>query len=64
MVHINCSISNANYLEYMIWNDDIWVEPSIPVDGFLKPLEHPGHGLRFRPEILRDCRVGGFEIKG
>ena len=62
MVHLTASIPNANYLEYMIWNDDLWIEPAIPVNGMLKPLEHPGHGLRFKPEVLRDHRVGGFEL--
>lgn len=63
MVHLSASIPNTNYLEYMLWNDDIWVEPAIPVKGMLRPLEHPGHGLRFKPEVLRDHRVGGFEAK-
>jgi hypothetical protein len=27
----------------------------------LKPLERPGHGLRFKPEVLKDHRVGGFQ---
>jgi len=27
----------------------------------LRPREASGHGLRFKPEILRDCWVGGFE---
>jgi L-alanine-DL-glutamate epimerase-like enolase superfamily enzyme len=62
MVHVAASIPNASYLEYMDWNDDLWVEPAIPVEGLLKPLEAPGHGLRIRPEIQHDCRVGGFEI--
>ena len=61
-VHICASIPNTNYLEYMVWNDDIWVEPAIPVNGMLRPLEHPGHGLRFKPELLREHRVGGFEM--
>lgn len=60
-VHVMASIPNANYLEYMDWNDDLWVTPAIPVDGMLKPGEAPGHGLAFKPEILKDCRVGGFE---
>jgi hypothetical protein len=25
----------------------------------MTPPERPGHGLAFRPEILRDCRIGG-----
>jgi L-alanine-DL-glutamate epimerase-like enolase superfamily enzyme len=55
------SIPNANYLEYMDWNDDLWVTPAIPVAGILQPSEAPGHGVAFRPEVLRDFRVGGFE---
>ncbi len=63
MVHLMCSISNANYLEYMVWSDDIWVEPVLPVNGMMKPLEHPGHGLRFKPELLKDHRIGGREMR-
>ncbi|MEQ1615517.1 MAG: enolase C-terminal domain-like protein, partial [Hyphomicrobiaceae bacterium] len=61
MVQINASIPNASYLEYMDWNDDLWVTPSIPVNGMIKPSEAPGHGLEFKTEILKDCRIGGFE---
>ena len=61
MVHVNASIPNASYLEYMSWNDDLWVTPSIPVDGVVKPPETPGHGLAFKPELLKECRIGGFE---
>jgi L-alanine-DL-glutamate epimerase-like enolase superfamily enzyme len=61
MVHLMASIPNANYLEYMDWNDDLWVEPAIPVDGMVRPSETPGHGVRFRPDVLSDSRVGGFE---
>jgi len=60
-VHVLASIPNANYLEYMDWNDDLWINPSIPVRGMLRPPETPGHGLQFKAEILRDCRIGGFE---
>lgn len=63
MVHVLCSIPNANYAEYMDWNDDLWVTPAIPVKGMLKPSEAPGHGLAFKPEILKSCRVGGSETK-
>ncbi len=60
-VHVLASIPNASYLEYMDWNNDLWITPAIPVNGMLRPPEAPGHGLQFRREILRDCRVGGFE---
>jgi L-alanine-DL-glutamate epimerase-like enolase superfamily enzyme len=62
MVHVLCSIPNANYAEYMDWNDDVWAESAIPKDGMVRPTETPGHGVRFKPEILKDCRVGGSEM--
>jgi L-alanine-DL-glutamate epimerase-like enolase superfamily enzyme len=65
MVHVMASIPNANYLEYMDWNDDLWIEPVLPSkNGMMSPPERPGHGLAFRPEILRDHRVGGQRLKG
>ena len=65
MVHVMASIPNANYLEYMDWNDDLWVEPVLPSkNGTMSPPERPGHGLAFRPEILKDCRIGGQRLKG
>ena len=60
-VHVMASIPNANYIEYMDWNDDLWVTPAIPVGGYLRPSEAPGHGLAFEPEVLSEYRVGGFE---
>jgi L-alanine-DL-glutamate epimerase-like enolase superfamily enzyme len=62
MVHVLCSIPNANYAEYMEWNDDIWAEPAITKNGMLKPPETPGHGLQFRPDLLKSNRIGGFEL--
>ena len=47
----------------MTWNDDLWVEPVLPdANGNVQPPERPGHGLACRPEILRDCRVGGSRM--
>lgn len=60
-VHLSASIPNTSYLEYMDWNDDIFVDPRVPVDGYIKAPEEPGHGVQFRPELLVDCRVGGRE---
>ncbi|MCX7361885.1 MAG: mandelate racemase/muconate lactonizing enzyme family protein [Alphaproteobacteria bacterium] len=65
MVHLLASIPNANYLEYMDWNDDLWIEPVLPTrDGTMAPPERPGHGLAFRPEVLKDFRIGGQTMKG
>jgi L-alanine-DL-glutamate epimerase-like enolase superfamily enzyme len=63
-VHVLASIPNGNYLEYMDWNDDLWVTPAIPSNGKLRPSEAPGHGLAFKPDILKSCRFGGRETSG
>jgi L-alanine-DL-glutamate epimerase-like enolase superfamily enzyme len=34
----------------------------VPVDGYIKAPEEPGHGIQFRPELLKDCKIGGREI--
>ena len=65
MVHVLASTPNANYLEYMDWNDDLWIKPVLPSkEGTMSPPERPGHGLAFRPEILRDHRIGGQRLRG
>ena len=61
-IHVLASIPNASYAEYMDWNDDIWVEPLLPVDGKLTAPERAGHGVEFKPELLKSNRVGGFEL--
>ena len=64
MVHLLASIPNASWLEYMTWNDDLWIEPILPnKNGTMSPPERPGHGLAFRPEVLKDHRIGGQTIK-
>src|SRR5947207_2671650 len=56
--------ANANHLEYMDWNDDLWVEPILPSKtGTMTPPERPGHGLAFRPEVLKDHRIGGQTMR-
>ena len=57
MVHLLASIPNGLFLEDMGLLDDVWIEWSKPISGVATAPESPGHGLRFRPEILRDCRV-------
>jgi len=65
MVHLMASIPNASYLEYMDWNDDLWVDPILPqADGTMIPPERPGHGLAFKPEILKSARIGGSRVTG
>jgi len=38
--------------------DDLFVDPVPVVKGMIAVPERPGHGLAFKPEILRDCAVG------
>ncbi len=62
MIHVMASIPNPSYLEYMDWNDDIFVDARVPVDGKIQVPETPGHGVRFKPELITDCRIGGHEV--
>lgn len=55
-VHLLASIPNPACLEYMGWFDHLWVAPLTAESGYLRPPERPGHGMDFRPEILRDYR--------
>ena len=58
MIHLLASIPNGLILEDMGLLDDLWVEWPKPVRGIVTAPEAPGHGLRIRPEIMQDCRVG------
>jgi L-alanine-DL-glutamate epimerase-like enolase superfamily enzyme len=54
MTHVLASIPNGIWLEYMGWSDDIWVEPIIPAGGTVKVPQRPGHGLAFKPDVLKE----------
>jgi D-arabinonate dehydratase len=54
MTHLVASIPNGDWLEYMGWHDDLWVEPVPPEQGKVRVPERPGHGLAFKPEVLKD----------
>ena len=56
-VQLMASIPNGHLLEYLDFLDDLWVEPVLPKDGILTAPERPGHGLAFKEEVLKDCRV-------
>jgi L-alanine-DL-glutamate epimerase-like enolase superfamily enzyme len=57
MVQVMASIPNGIWLEQMGWLDDLWVEKVPVVNGVIRAPERPGHGLAFKPEVLRDHRV-------
>ena len=52
--HLNASIPNAAWLEYMGWYDHLWVEPIVPKNGTMTPPDRPGHGMDFRPELFSE----------
>lgn len=56
-VHVLASIPNGLWIEQMGLLDDLWVEPPAVADGMITAPERPGHGLAFKPEVLRDHRI-------
>jgi L-alanine-DL-glutamate epimerase-like enolase superfamily enzyme len=56
-VQLLASIPNGLWIEDMGLSNDLFVDPVPVVNGTITVPERPGHGLAFKPEILRDCRV-------
>ncbi|TCH98259.1 mandelate racemase/muconate lactonizing enzyme family protein [Roseococcus sp. SYP-B2431] len=56
-VHLLASIPNASWAEQMGLLDDLWVSRPKIADGMITAPETPGHGLAFRPEVLKDFRL-------
>src|SRR5271165_1216725 len=56
-VQLLASIPNGAWIEDMGLSNDLFVEGVPVVDGMITAPERPGHGLAFKPEILRDCRI-------
>ena len=56
-VQLLASIPNGAWIEDMGLSNDMFVEPVPIKDGMITAPDRPGHGLAFKPEILKDCRV-------
>ncbi|MGH8713408.1 MAG: mandelate racemase/muconate lactonizing enzyme family protein [Casimicrobiaceae bacterium] len=56
-VHLLASIPNGLWIEDMRLSADLWVDPVPVKNGKITAPERPGHGLAFKPEIMRDCAV-------
>ena len=56
-VQLLASIPNGLWIEDMGLADDLFVDPVPVKNGMITAPERPGHGLAFKPEILRDCAV-------
>ena len=57
-VQLLASIPNGLWIEDMGLAEDLCVDPVPVVNGTITAPERPGHGLAFKPEILRDYAVG------
>jgi L-alanine-DL-glutamate epimerase-like enolase superfamily enzyme len=53
-VHLLASIPNGIWAEQMGLLDDLWVKRPEITNGTIFAPEEPGHGLAFKPEVLRD----------
>jgi L-alanine-DL-glutamate epimerase-like enolase superfamily enzyme len=51
------SIPNGIWAEHMGLLDDLWIDPPAIANGILTAPEKPGHGLAFKPEMLRQHRI-------
>jgi L-alanine-DL-glutamate epimerase-like enolase superfamily enzyme len=56
-VQLLASIPNGIWIEDMGLSADLWSDPVPVMNGTITAPERPGHGLAFKPEILRDCAV-------
>jgi L-alanine-DL-glutamate epimerase-like enolase superfamily enzyme len=56
-VQLLASIPNGVWIEDMGLSNDLFVDPVPVINGMITAPERPGHGLAFRPEILRECRI-------
>jgi L-alanine-DL-glutamate epimerase-like enolase superfamily enzyme len=56
-VQFLASIPNGVWIEDMGLSEDLFVDPVPIVDGMITAPERPGHGLSFKPEILRECAI-------
>jgi L-alanine-DL-glutamate epimerase-like enolase superfamily enzyme len=57
-VHVLAAINNGLFLEYFSWLDDLLVHPLEVVNGMAKVPTRPGMSLEFKPEAIREYRVG------
>ena len=53
-VQILASIPNGIWAEQMGLLDDLWVIPPDVKNGMITVPERPGHGMAFKPEVMKD----------
>jgi L-alanine-DL-glutamate epimerase-like enolase superfamily enzyme len=56
-VQLLASIPNGIWIEDMGLLNDVWIDPPAIANGMITAPERPGHGLAFKPEVLKEYRV-------
>jgi L-alanine-DL-glutamate epimerase-like enolase superfamily enzyme len=56
-VHLVASARNGIFIEYFPWLDDLLVHPLVISSGMAIAPSHPGVGLEFKPEAIREYKV-------
>lgn len=56
-IHMTAAVPNGMYVEYMSWFDELFEELPAIEDGYVVAPQKPGHGLAFKPEMVRRYRV-------
>ena len=56
-VQVMASIPNGIWAEHMGLLDDLWVDPPAISGGMITAPERPGHGLAFKPDMIRQHRI-------
>jgi L-alanine-DL-glutamate epimerase-like enolase superfamily enzyme len=53
-VQLLASIPNGLWIEDMGLVNDVWVDPPVIANGMITAPGRPGHGLAFKPEVLKE----------
>ena len=57
MIQLMASIPNGLIIEDMGLLEDIWVDPVKSVRGVIAAPERPGHGLKIKPDFVKEYQV-------
>jgi L-alanine-DL-glutamate epimerase-like enolase superfamily enzyme len=57
-IHVAASARNGTFIEYFPWLDELLVSPLKVESGMAIAPSHPGVGLEFKPEAIREYKVG------
>jgi len=61
-VHLLCAVPNGVVLEYLPLFDALLERPLDVVEGRVRPSSEPGHGVRFRDDVLAPHLVASSRL--